>query len=361
MMGVLSLLIKMQSSRFKMENFRQSGFSPIIVILILVVLMISAFLWFKQSQPELPNYTKPYEKVTMGISATSLLPSLVHIAEEKGFFLEQGIDVEVKGYPTGKAALSAALEGEIDVGTVADTPIVANSFKRKDFSIFATILDSAQHAKALARKDRNINTPKDLMGKKIGTTIGTTAHFFMTTFFVLNNMDMGGVEIVNLKPKQMVNAIRNGDVDAIFAWEPNIYKANKILGDNAVLLPSKVGYGATFNLISKNYFIENNPELLKRILKALVSAEAFVKDNREESIAIIASRLKIDKEPIEKLWDGYIFKISLSQSLLLTLESEAKWYIRGKLTEGTEVPNYLDYFYLDGLEEVKPEAISIIR
>ncbi|MEJ1416632.1 MAG: hypothetical protein RPU91_05990, partial [Candidatus Sedimenticola sp. (ex Thyasira tokunagai)] len=62
--------IKMQSSRFKMENFRQSGFSPIIVILILVVLMISAFLWFKQSQPELPNYTKPYEKVTMGISAT---------------------------------------------------------------------------------------------------------------------------------------------------------------------------------------------------------------------------------------------------------------------------------------------------
>ena len=351
----------MQSLKFKIKNYRQSGFAPIIVVLIVVVLTISALLWFKQRQPQLPDYTEPSEKVTMGISATSLLPSMIHIAEEKGYFLEQGVDIEIKGYPTGKAALSAIFEGEVDIGTVADTPIVSNSFKRNDFAIFATILDSAQHAKVLARKDRNINTPKDLMGKKIGTTIGTTAHYFMTTFFIHNSMDIEGVEIVNLKPKEMVNAIINGDVDAIFAWEPNIYKAKESLGDNAVLLSNKVGYETTFNLVLKNDFIENNPELLKKILKALVKAEEFIKDNREESVVIIASRLESGREEINALWDGYIFRLSLSQYLIITLENEARWYIRGKLTEATEVPNYLDYIYPDALEVVKPEAITVIR
>jgi NitT/TauT family transport system substrate-binding protein len=351
----------MQSSKFRMNNYRQSGFTPIIVILIVVVLTISAFLWFNQRQSLSPDYTEPSEKVTIGISATSLLPSLIHIAEEKGYFLEQGVDMEIKGYPTGKAALSATFEGEVDIGTVADTPIVANSFKRSDFAVFATIVDSAQHAKALARKDRNINAPEDLIGKRIGTTIGTTAHYFMTTFFIINNMNLGGVEIVNLKPKEMVNAIVNGDVDAIFAWEPNIYKAKEILGNNAILLPSKVGYEATFNLVSNNDFIENNPELLKRVLKALAKAEGFIKDNREESVAIIASRLESDRKEINELWDGYKFRLSLSQNLLLTLEYEARWYIRGKLTEATEAPNYLDYIYLDALKAVKPEVITVIH
>ena len=148
----------------------------------------------------------PLEKVTIGISATSLLPALVHIADEKGYFLDEGIDAHITGYPTGKAALAALFNGEVDVATVAETPIVVNSFDRNDFAIFVTILDSAQHSKALARKDRNINAPQDLIGKKVATTIGTTAHFFMATFFALNGLDTADIEIVDLQPGGMVQA-----------------------------------------------------------------------------------------------------------------------------------------------------------
>ena len=327
----------------------------ILISLLVTILLISGCAKVEE------KYTGPVEKVTLGISATSLLPSLVHIAEEKGYFLEEGIDMEIKGYSTGKAALAATFEGEVDICTVADTPIVSNSFKRNDFSVFATILDSAQHAKALARKDRGISQPEDLIGKKTATTIGTTAHFFMTTFFILNGLDISKVEIVNIKPKEMVDAIVNGDVDAIFAWEPNVYDAKKILGDNAVLLTGDVGYESTFNLVSKNDFIENNPELLKKILKALMKAEEFAKNNQEESVDIIASRLETDRGVINNLWNDYRFRISLEQSLIITLEDQARWTIKNKLTTATEIPNYFNYIYFDALDEVKPEAITIIR
>jgi len=303
----------------------------------------------------------PLEKVTIGINATSLLSTLVHIAEEKGYFLEEGIDAEIRGYLTGKAALAALFNGEVDVATVAETPIVVNSFDRNDFALFVTIVDSAQHLKALARKDRNINAPQDLIGKKVATTIGTTAHLFTVTFFTLNGLDTADVEIVDLKPGEMVEAIANGDVDAIFAWEPNISRAQEILGDNAIALPSVVGYPAKFNLASKNDFIENNPELITRIIRALAKVEEFTESNRQESIAIIASRLETDTEDIARIWNIYRFRLSLSQSLIIALEDAAKWAIENDLTSATEVPNYLDYIYMDALEEVKPEAISIIR
>jgi len=304
---------------------------------------------------------EPLEKVTIGMSVTSLLPALINIAEERGYFLEEGIDVEVKGYPTGKAALAATFSGEVDMGTVADTPIVSNSFERNDFAVFVTILNSVRHSKALARKDSNINTPQDLVGKKVATTIGTTAHFFMAVFFTMNGIDVSDVEIVNLKPDEMVEAIVNGDVDAIFAWEPNILKATKSLGDNAIVLPSDVGCEATFNLVTMNSYIVNNPVLIRKVIKALVKAEEFVKNNREESISLIASRLETDREDIDKLWDDYVFGLSLSQGLILTLEDVARWSIRSNFTDKTEVPNYLDYIYMDALEEVKPEAVGIIR
>ena len=331
----------------------------IITVIVIVLLGISIlyFTTWKQSQ----KYSGPVEKVSIGISATSLLPSLVHIAKEKGYFLEEGIDMEIKGYPMGKKALEATFKGEVDMCTVADMPVVTNSFKRNDFTVFGTILQDAEHTKCLARKDRNISTPQDLIGKKVATTIGTTAHYFMATFFIFNGLDLEDVEIVDLNPTEMVEAIVKGNVDAIFTWEPNIYHAEKDLGDNGVILPSDVGYLATFNLVSKNDFIENNQQLLKRILKALIKAEEFTKDNREESVDIIAARLKTDREIIDKLWGMYEFRVSLTQAFLITLEGEARWFIKNKLTSVTEIPNYLDYIYWDALEAVKPEAVGIIH
>jgi NitT/TauT family transport system substrate-binding protein len=43
------------------------------------------------------------------------------------------------------------------------------------------------------------------------------------------------------------------------------------------------------------------------------------------------------------------------------MEQEAKWAIRNRLVEAKEVPNYLDFFYFNALDKVKPEAVSIVH
>ena len=100
---------------------KKTIFIIITVVTVVMALVIGISVGGCQQKPGKPEQ---FEKISIGISDTSLLPTLIHIAEERDYFLEEGIDVEVKGYPTGKVALAATFNGEIDMGTVADTPIV---------------------------------------------------------------------------------------------------------------------------------------------------------------------------------------------------------------------------------------------
>ena len=74
----------------------------IIVVVAVIILGISLY-WFVQRQPE--KYTGPVKKVTMGISSPNLFSSLIYITREKGYFLEEGIDMEIKDYPGWKICL----------------------------------------------------------------------------------------------------------------------------------------------------------------------------------------------------------------------------------------------------------------
>jgi len=64
---------------------------------------------------------------------------------------------------------------------------------------------------------------------------------------------------------------------------------------------------------------------------------------------------------LREQWKILNFSITLDQSFLVTLERQAEWAIKNKLTDKTEVPNFLDFIYLKGLDIVKPKAITIIR
>jgi NitT/TauT family transport system substrate-binding protein len=64
---------------------------------------------------------------------------------------------------------------------------------------------------------------------------------------------------------------------------------------------------------------------------------------------------------METVWSQNQFSLSLDQSLVAAMEDEARWMIANGLTSETEVPNFLDYIYMDGLQAVKPEAVNIIR
>lgn len=301
------------------------------------------------------------ERLSLGVER-SILPTTVWVAEYNGYFKEAGIDVSIKEFDSGKASFLAMLNNEgVDISTVAPTPIMFNSFKRNDFSIIATFVYSDNDVKVIARKDKGISTVTDLQGKRIGATSGTTGQFFVDNLLMMHAIPGAEVDVVDISPEELPEALKNDRVDAIVIWEPHAYNAQHLLQEKAIRIPSSEVYLETFNFVMMKDFAVNNPPIIRKFLRAMIKATQFINQHKEKSQEIVANRLNLDKEIIEALWNDYVFEISLEQVLVLTLEAEARWAINQKLTSGTEVPNYLDYIYMDTLKEISPQAVRIIH
>ena len=304
-------------------------------------------------------YTGTVEKIVFGVEM-SLLPSLVWVAENQGYFSEQGLDVEIKEFDSGKNAFKTMLEqGNLDMVTVAQTPVMFNSFNRNDYRIIAGMVSSYKDVNILARKDKGISKPEDLKGKKIGATAGSTGHYFLGLFLTHNGLILSDIEISDFKATELAQALIDGKVDAISSWEPNIYNARKQLGENAIILPNKDIFREDFYFVPNKAFLDKNPQAIERFLKAIEKAEEFIKNYNEKAINITAERLKINQEFVASVWGDFDFNLLLDQSVLSVLENEARWAISNNLTNATEIPNYLNYIYTDALKKVKPEAVAI--
>jgi len=299
------------------------------------------------------------EKIVVG-AETVAQASPVWIAEKKGYFKEEGLDVEVREFESGRTAMRAMLRADdIDIVTAAQTPVVFNSFGRSDYAIIGNMVYSDNDVKILVRRDRKISSPSDLKGKTVGITAGSSGHFFLNLFLIYNGLQMADVKTIDIEATRLPQALIDGQVDAIATWEPHIYKAKKALGDRILLLPGRGMYREDFYLIARKSFIQKHPEALRRFLRAIEKGEEFILKNKKEAMDIVGQRLKLNKEIMDATWDDFQFSLSLDQSTLVALEDEARWAIRNKLTDAAKVPNYLDYVYTDSLRAVKPGAVTI--
>jgi NitT/TauT family transport system substrate-binding protein len=302
----------------------------------------------------------PPEKVTIAYSATTDAV-LAEVAQVQGFYKQEGLEAAPHVHPYGKLALQDVLEGKADFATVAETPVMFAIMAGEKVSILATIQTSPKINAIIARKDRGITALSDLKGRRIAVTSGTTSDFFLDALLVVNGISRKEAKVVDLKAEQLTQALVNGDIDAASTFGHYTILAQKRLGERGIVFQDENIYTSTFNVVATREFTGRNPEKVKKLLRALVRAEEFVRNNPVEAQKIVADFSGVDVEIVRGIWADTNFSVTLNQSLLLALEDESQWAIMNSLTSATRVPNYLDFIYLDGLHAVKPDAVRILR
>jgi len=302
----------------------------------------------------------PPEKVTIAI-ATSADAVLAQVAQVKGLFRQEGLEVTPHLHPYGKPALREVLEGKADFATVAETPVMFAIMNGEKIAIIATIQTSELAHAILARRDRGILTFGDLKGKKIAATLGTTSHFFLDALLVTHGISRKDVQVVDLKAEEIPDALARGDVDAVSTFTLYTALTQKKMGDRVITFKDKVINHYPFNVVATQDFIRNNPAKVEKVLRALVKAEEFVRIHPEDAQKIVADFTGIELAIIRDICANAVFTTTLDQSLILALEDESRWAINNGLTSARKVPNYLDFIYFNGLKSVKPEAVRILR
>jgi len=342
-------------------NFTKRGDLMKIRSLSLLILILTVFTLTscdaKTSTIEGENLT--IEKVRLGITNTP--PSwLALIADEMNYFKKHALDVNVKSFKSGKRALNGLFLDKVDIATTSESPVVFNSMRRQDFSIFATIGSSSNDNIIVAARDSGVTSPRDLKGKRIATQSMSSSHFYMHLFFLQNNLSNKMVRRSFMKVEELPQALHSKKVDAISTREPFYSEAMVLLGENAIVFETPGLYLKSFELVGFNDYLTKNSSIQIKILKSLLDAEDYLKNNEAETIELLSKRLSLSKANIKKSLITLNLSVRLEQSLILNMEDQARWIITNKLEKNTQMPNFLNYISTKALRRIKPDAVSII-
>jgi ABC-type nitrate/sulfonate/bicarbonate transport system substrate-binding protein len=308
---------------------------------------------------ERPTASK-LEPVTIEVA---MLPhfSMVQVAQAMGYFKQEGLAVTLRPHPFGRVALAALTDGQGDLATTAETPVVFAELAGKPLSILTAIGTSRRNMAVVARTEAGIGRPADLKGKRIGVTKATAGEFFLDTILLRHAVERSAVRFMDLKPEEMGEALVGGRVDAVAIWNPTALVLQRRLGDRAISFYEEEPYSETLVLVGRRGFAEQRPEAARRLLRALLRAEAFFREQPAEARRVAVAALSDDPGILDAMLRNFDFRVRLDQSLLVLMEEEASWAIRHGLVAMQVNPNFLESLSPDPLLAVKPEAVGIIR
>jgi NitT/TauT family transport system substrate-binding protein len=236
-------------------------------------------------------------KVTLGVGGKPLLYYLpLTVAERRGFFKEQGLDVEINDFGGGAKSLQALIGGSVDVVTGAFEHIIRMQAKGQDvrgvveLGRFPAIVIGVR--KAIADK---VKTPADFKGLKIGVTApGSSTALTAQYAMVKAGLKATDAPIIGIGGgASAVAAMKQGQIDIISHLDPVISKLEAD-GDIVTLIDTRTEAGtrAVFGgsnpaatLYLKGDFAEKNPNTTQRLANAFLKALKWIETATPEQIA----------------------------------------------------------------------------
>lgn len=326
----------------------------LVVIILVVMVVLSSFVYLSSQK----SYSGNVEPVTLGVYPSEY-SSLIYIANDQQYFSANGLKITLKSYPSGSAAVTGMLKGDVNVATASEFVVVNNAMQNASLYAFGSI-SKYLNLYIVARTDKGINSVSDLPGKRIGIAIGTGTQFYLGRYLELNKINLTQVTLVNVNFAQTPTALANGTIDAAITFQPYINQIQSLLGNTTVIWPAQADQFGYFEAICTRNWATTHPDLIVRFLKAMVQAENFNIDHQNQAIAFVAKDLNYTNSYATSVWHDYEYSVTIDQTFILLMQDESRWLINNNLTSSTSIPSFSNYVYSDALKSVDPSAVNII-
>lgn len=197
---------------------------------------------------------------------------------------DTGFKVDWRQFSSAGDISTALASGNVPIGVIGSTGAAAAATRGVDMQLF-WILDNIGKSEALvAREGSGIEKPEDLKGKKVGVPFVSTSHFHLLVGLEkVWNIDPREVDILNMKPPQIVAAWQRGDIDAAYVWPPaltEILQNGKVISDSEVIGKESV---PTFDgIVVDRKFAADNPDFMNAFTRVLADAYADYAQNKDK-------------------------------------------------------------------------------
>lgn len=243
----------------------------------------------------------------------------LYVAENLGYFEDQGLEVEIVQPPEGGAdALVASGRAQFGVSFQDSmAPGVAGDNALPTTAVAALIQHNTSGI--ISRKGEGMDTPKGMEGKKYATWDGPIEVAMIQNVVEQDGGDFSKVEMIPSTVTDEVSALESGSVDAIwifYAWAGVKFELTGAETDYFAFKDINPVFDYyTPVVIANNEFLEEEPETAKKFLTALRDGYEYAIENPEEAADILCEAApELDPELVlasqEYLKDQYKAEVS---------------------------------------------------
>ena len=243
------------------------------------------------------------------------------IAQDQGIFAKYGIEAELIDFVTDTEVNAAFASGNMDVANVASHTAIklyANGVELK-----IVLLEDISNAADAMIAPSAIATVADLAGKTVAYEEGSTSDLLLHYALAENNMKITDIVAAPMPAADAGAALIAGQVDAAVTYEPYISEAINQNADIQPLYTAAERPGLISDVLAaRTQFAEENPDLMRALLKVWDEAVAFLRENPEAGRAIIAEAVGSTPEDLVTAFEGVAFYDLTENQQFLAYDSE---------------------------------------
>jgi NitT/TauT family transport system substrate-binding protein len=274
-----------------MQGYR--GLATLVALIVSALLSISAC----QKGADTPKY-----RIALG-PWVGFGP--LYLARDRGFFKEQGLEVELIVL-TGVAERNSALKsGKVDALAAPVDYFVLAAGSGLATTIVMAIDESVGGDGIVAR--RSVRKFSDLRGRRVAAQKGLPSDFFLRALLQQNGMSVEEVKYIDMETAQAGAAFLAGSLDAAVVWEPWLSRA-KEQGKGHILASTREHRDLIVDCLAFNQeVVRKKPQDVQRIVNAILKAIDYAKANPVPASEAVAKYFEVDPPRYRAILEGVEF------------------------------------------------------
>lgn len=232
--------------------------------------------------PALPVQGAELEKVTaVGSSWPGHSP--IWMAIHEGFFKEAGFDVSFRGISSSMDRVSVISSGDAKFGGMGAAAMVPAMAQGNKNFYWVGSPDAARTYSGIVARSQ-IQGLKDLKGKRLAVQFGGSEE--PTDYLLLKKVGIDiykDLHLLNMPQADMIQALKQGNIDAAGAWSPEFEELQKVPGAHTIASVDDLGFFDKYHqmpvpdvLLLNKPWVDQDPARAKRFLDAYFKGMEYV-------------------------------------------------------------------------------------
>lgn len=228
----------------------------------------------------------------------------LYLAEKKGFFKEEGLNVQIKQFSSPEEDVRNAFErGQIEAMCNTITDMLQAYVHTGKVSKIVLVADYSDGADVILARAPAHNV-KDLKGKNIAVEPMSLGMVMLARAAEMEGMEIEDFHLLNFSQNEMKKALETNKVDAVVTYPPMSLDMQGMAGMNVVFDSTRIP-GEIVDIVAvDSVFLEKNPETVPALRRVWARALAFAEENPDEAYGIMAAREGISAEEFGESLEG---------------------------------------------------------